>query len=81
MDMNDIIKKSIHSQEEVFGWLASLENYDKVTIDKPDGRKIEAIVRRDISAEEFMLGTTIRIKNSLFFTDVRVNGEDINVKH
>ncbi|EUJ29618.1 hypothetical protein [Listeria cornellensis] len=77
----EIINKAIHSQEEVLGWLVSLENHDKVIIEKHDGNKIEATARRELSVEEMYLETTIRLRNSMWFTDVRINGKDINVKH
>ncbi|WP_430535941.1 hypothetical protein [Listeria rocourtiae] len=81
MDMNDIVNNAIHSQEEMFGWLASLENYDKVTIERRDGNKIEAIARREIGIEEMNSATTIRFRNSMWFTNVRVNGKELMVKN
>lgn len=73
----DISREVSKRQNEFFGWLSGLEDYDKVMIEKRDGRKIEATARREVTMHEMSLENTFRANTSLWFTDIRINGEDI----
>ncbi|KGL45038.1 hypothetical protein EP56_05630 [Listeriaceae bacterium FSL A5-0209] len=65
-------------QNDIFRWLEGLEDFDKVTIERRDGSKIEAIARRKVTMEEMSLENTHRVKTSLWFTNIRI---DLSTDH
>ncbi|MBC1615323.1 hypothetical protein HB904_03940 [Listeria booriae] len=77
-----VIKKIDEQAQETFGWLSNLDDHDKVTINKNDGNRIEATVRlnRSLEWEGKVSPTSLKITETMWFTDVRINSKYIEVR-